>query len=581
MPYLTSFSRVGASSYLVLDVACPSRARAQTRHGMVATVAAPGPGSAVPSPMGRPASEPRAAMDARTARDTPVTIDAPIVASRPAGAVSACARDGRPLRVLLTGANGYIGRRLLPLLVAQGHQVHCLVRDPGRFGVAHDPERGIWVHRADLLAPLDGAALPDRVDAAYYLVHSLSTSGDFAALEARAARHFASYLAGTGARQLIYLGGLGDDGALSQHLASRRHVERVLREGPVPVTVLRAGIIVGSGSASFEIIRDLTEKLPVMIAPRWLRSRTQPIAVRDALAYLAGVLDEPRALHATFDIGGPEVLTYQAMLLRYAAVRGLRRWILPVPVLTPRLSSYWLYFVTSTSYPLARNLVDSMTVDVIARDQRIRTIVPIEPITYDEAVRLAFQKIEQHSVASSWTDAVGSSRDSLELDRLVQVPKQGVYHDTRWLPLHDSPDEVLERLWRVGGATGWYHANWLWWLRGLLDRFVGGTGLRRGRRHPSELRPGDALDFWRVLVANRERGRLMLYAEMRLPGEAWLEFEIDTGPDGQPILRQTATFRPHGLAGRAYWLLVTPLHAVVFGGLLRGLVDAQPRAGRA
>jgi uncharacterized protein YbjT (DUF2867 family) len=490
-------------------------------------------------------------------------------------------RPGRgPLRVLLTGANGYIGMRLLPLLLAAGHQVHCVVRDPQRFAVAHDPERGVWVHRADLLEPLDAADLPERLDAAYYLVHSLSTSGDFAELEARAARNFADYLATTGARQLVYLGGLGDDGALSQHLASRRHVERVLREGEVPVTVLRAGIIVGSGSASFEIIRDLTEKLPVMVAPKWLRSRTQPIAVRDALAYLAGVLDEPRAIGETFDIGGPEVLTYQTMLLRYAAVRGLRRWVLPVPVLTPRLSSYWLYFVTSTSYQLARNLVDSMTVDVVVRDERIRDIVPLEPISYEKAVRLAFQKIEQQTVVSSWTDAVVSSRGALELDRLVQVPAQGAYHDTRRAALHDPPEAVIDRLWRIGGANGWYHAQWLWWLRGVLDRLVGGTGLRRGRRHPSELRPGDALDFWRVLVANRERGRLLLYAEMRLPGEAWLEFELERDGDEPPVLRQTATFRPHGLAGRAYWLLVTPLHALVFGGLLRGLVDARARAAR-
>jgi uncharacterized protein YbjT (DUF2867 family) len=532
---------------------------------MVGPAAAPRPDSAYLHRMD-PAAPPQEA------------IPGPSDAARPDATEGPTSTGGvRPLRVLLTGANGYIGMRLLPLLLAAGHQVHCLVRDPQRFSVAHDPDNGVWVHQADLLAPLAGHGLPERLDAAYYLVHSLATSGDFADLEERAARNFAAYLADTGARQLVYLGGLGDDGALSQHLASRRRVEHVLREGEVPVTVLRAGIIVGSGSASFEIIRDLTEKLPVMVAPRWLRSRTQPIAVRDALAYLAGVLDEPRAIGETFEIGGPEVMTYQTMLLRYAAVRGLRRWILPVPVLTPRLSSYWLYFVTSTSYPLARNLVDSMTIDVIVRDDRIRAIVPIDPIPYAEAVRLAFQKIEQQTVVSSWTDAVVSSRSALELDRLVQVPTHAVYHDTRRRALHDPPDEVIERLWRIGGTNGWYHAQWLWWLRGLLDRMVGGTGLRRGRRHPTSLRPGDALDFWRVLVANRERGRLLLYAEMRLPGEAWLEFEIEGDADGRPTLRQTATFRPRGLAGRAYWLLVTPLHALVFGGLLRGLVRARKR----
>jgi uncharacterized protein YbjT (DUF2867 family) len=406
----------------------------------------------------------------------------------------------------------------------------------------------------------------------YYLVHSLATrAGDFAALEAQAARAFAAYLGTTGARQVIYLGGLGDDGSLSPHLASRRHVEGVLRGGSVPVTVLRAGIIVGSGSASFEIIRDLVEKLPVMVAPRWLRSRSQPIAVRDALGYLLAVLGDERTLRETFDIGGPDVLTYQEMLERFAQVRGLRRLIVPVPVLTPTLSSYWLYFVTSTSYQLARTLVESMKVDVVARDDRIRAIAPRALVPYDEAVRLAFQRIEQQSVVSSWTDAIVSSRTDLELEALVRVPSHAVYHDTRRAPLHDPPEVVLDRLWRIGGARGWYHAQWLWWLRGLLDRIVGGTGLRRGRRHPSELRPGDALDFWRVLVANRERGRLLLYAEMRLPGEAWLEFELERDAAGRLCLRQTATFRPRGLWGRAYWWLVLPLHALVFGGLLADL----------
>ena len=481
------------------------------------------------------------------------------------------------MRVLLTGANGYIGMRLLPLLIEAGHEVHCLVRSRSRFSVEHDPSRGVHVHEADLLEPLEHAELPAELDAAYYLVHSLSTrERDFGSLEERAARAFATYVASTGARQIVYLGGLGDEGVLSEHLASRRRVEAVLREGSVPVTVLRAGIIVGSGSASFEIMRDLVEKLPLMVAPRWLRSKTQPIAVRDALGYLLGVLGEPRASGETFDIGGPEVLTYQSMLERFAAVRGLRRAILPVPVLTPRLSSYWLYFVTSTSYPLARNLVDSMKVDVMARDTRIAEVVPRDLIPYDEAVRLAFQKIEQNAVVSSWTDAVVSSRNALELDALVQVPRQAVYSDVRTRPVEDDAEAVIERIWRLGGANGWYYADWLWWLRGLLDRVVGGTGLRRGRRHPSALRAGDALDFWRVLVANRATGRLVLYAEMRLPGEAWLEFELVDAEGGGRALRQTATFRPRGLAGRAYWLGVTPFHAFVFGGLLRGLVE-RPR----
>jgi uncharacterized protein YbjT (DUF2867 family) len=485
------------------------------------------------------------------------------------------------VKILLTGANGYIGLRLLPLLLEAGHEVHCVVRSPERFPVAHDPARGVHVHQADLLDGLEGAGLPTDVEAAYYLVHSLSSlERDFAALEERAAGAFVTYLGTTTARQVVYLGGLGDDGALSPHLASRRRVEAVLRAGRVPVTVLRAGIIVGSGSSSFEIVRDLVEKLPIMVAPRWVRSRTQPIAVRDALGYLLGVLGVPDAIGETFDIGGPEVLTYQEMMERFARVRGLARVILPVPVLSPRLSSYWLYFVTSTSYPLARNLVESMKVDVVCRDDRIRALVPRELVSYEDAVRLAFQKIEQHAVVSSWIDAVVASRDDLELDALVQVPRQAVYRDVRSLPVGGDPERVLDALWRIGGARGWYYADWLWGVRGLLDRLVGGTGLRRGRRHPSELRPGDALDFWRVLVANRSTGRLLLYAEMRLPGEAWLEFELHQGADGRPALRQTATFRPRGLLGRAYWYAVMPFHAFVFGGLLRGIVTLPARANR-
>jgi uncharacterized protein YbjT (DUF2867 family) len=479
------------------------------------------------------------------------------------------------MKVLLTGANGYIGRRLLPLLVQAGHEVHCVVRSRSRFSVDDDPGLGVHVHEANLLQPLEGAGLPADIDAAYYLVHSLSSGDrDFATLEERAARAFTAYLATTAARQVIYLGGLGDDAALSEHLASRRRVEHVLREGPVPVTVLRAGIIVGSGSASFEIIRDLVEKLPVMITPRWARSRTQPIAVRDALGYLVGVLDHPDAVGETFDIGGPEVLTYQTMLERYGAVRDLNRVVLPVPLLSPRLSSYWLYFVTSTSFPLARSLVESMKVDVVCREERIRALVPRDLLTYDEAVRLAFQRIEQNTVDSSWIDALGT-RNAPALEALVQVPQHGVYRDVRECPIETDPEAVVDRLWRIGGSAGWYHAEWLWGIRGLLDRFVGGTGLRRGRRHPTELRAGDALDFWRVLVANREAGRLLLYAEMRLPGEAWLEFEIDRGGAAGPRYRQSAVFRPRGLLGRAYWLAVTPFHAVVFGGMMRSIV--RPR----
>ncbi len=483
------------------------------------------------------------------------------------------------MRILLTGATGYIGRRLLPLLLRDGHAVTCAVRDPARLGLDEgltaEERARTSVLRADF--DRDEAAFPGPEDApceaAFYLLHGMGTfDGDFAEREAAMAERFRRRAEALGVRHVVYLGGIANAEVLSDHLRSRRRVEDVLGAGAYALTVLRAGIVIGSGSASFEIIRDLVEKLPVMVAPRWLETRCQPVGVTDVLDALAGLLDRPDVQGRTWDIGGPEVLTYRNMLLGYAAVRGLRRRVWTVPVMTPRLSSYWLYFVTATSYPLAVRLVDSMKVDVVARDGELFRRLGITPVSYREAVRRAFRRIAQDRVLSSWKDAVSSSRLRDDLNRRARVPEHGCLTDRRRVAIPGSPEAALDRIWAQGGANGWY-AQPLWRLRGALDKLAGGIGLRRGRTSPSRLEAGDALDFWRVLVADREGGRLLLYAEMKVPGEAWLEFRVRPSAEG-PVLEQVATFRPLGVWGRLYWYALVPVHAVVFGGMARRLAGA-------
>lgn len=452
----------------------------------------------------------------------------------------------------------------------------CCVRDRNRFpteGIYRD-ER-ITVVETDFVKETPPMDAYTDIDAAYYLIHSMSaTSSDFEAMEAAAAQHFTELMNQTNARQVIYLGGIINEAKLSKHLGSRKKVEGILSKGRVPLTALRAGIIVGSGSASFEIIRDLVEKLPLMIAPRWLNTRCQPIAIRNVLEYLSGVLLNPATFGHSYDIAGPDILTYKQMLQQFAQVRKLKRLIITVPVMTPRLSSYWLYFVTSTSYPLAVNLVNSMKVEVIARDNRLQLMLGIRPIRYKKAVMLAFQKIDQNDVVSSWKDSLISSYRHPSLSQHVDIPKDGCFTDIREKPIAGNVDRVMDNIWSIGGRRGWYYGNRLWELRGLLDKMAGGVGLRRGRTNPNTIHTGDTLDFWRVLVADKLNRRLLLYAEMVLPGEAWLEFKIVEKEDG-PYLQQTATFRPKGLLGRLYWYLVMPFHYFVFEGMAHNLVLYQ------
>ncbi|WP_421805115.1 SDR family oxidoreductase [Flagellimonas sp.] len=470
------------------------------------------------------------------------------------------------MKILLTGANGYIGMRLLPKLLDMGHEVICAVRDEKRLSVDAKVRSQIKVVEIDFLEDPANQNIPKNIDAAYYLIHSMTSSvSDFDEKEAQAAKNFNTLLEGTQCKQVIYLSGIVNDKELSKHLSSRKNVEEILYKGDFELTVLRAGIIVGSGSSSFEIIRDLCEKLPVMITPKWVLTKTQPIAIRDVIQFLTGVLGNQETYGQSFDIGGPDVITYKDMLHGYAKVRGFKNWIFTVPVMTPKLSSYWLYFVTSTSYKLAVNLVDSMKMEVVAEDNRLQQMLGLETHSYEEAIDMAFKKIEQNLVISSWKDSIASGQIQEDLEKYIQVPKYGVLQDKKSVPIKDE-QAVLENIWRIGGETGWYYGNWLWKFRGFLDKLVGGPGLRRGRTHPDRIFPGDALDFWRVLLADKKSKRLLLFAEMKTPGEAWLEFKIADGK-----LYQTATFRPRGLWGRLYWYSVLPFHLFIFGNMIKNI----------
>lgn len=475
------------------------------------------------------------------------------------------------MKILLTGVTGYIAKRLIPVLLEDGHEIVCCVRDRQRFQLENYPDQNIKVIEVDFLKKETLGQIPDDIDVAYYLIHSMATdTHSFRDMETICATNFKERLSQTQVRQVIYLSGISNAAQLSKHLESRRKVETILSDAPYKLTTLRAGIIVGSGSASFEIIRDLVEKLPVMITPRWLKTRCQPIAIRNVIEFMVRVIGNPLVYNKSFDIGGPDILTYKEMLLRYAAIRRLKRYIYVVPVMTPRLSSYWLYFVTSTSYTLARNLVDSMKVEVVCRPNDLSDQLGIQLINYDTAIKLAFQKIEQNNVLSSWKDASTSTVLSGGLSRLLEVPVYGCYKDVRSVRLPDSTAS-LDKIWSIGGKSGWYYGNWLWKIRGFLDQLVGGVGLRRGRKSNFDLSAGDALDFWRVLLADKKEKRLLLYAEMKLPGEAWLEFKI--GED--EVLTQTATFRPLGLSGRLYWYAVLPFHGFIFNGMIKRIAQVS------
>ncbi|MBH5338054.1 SDR family oxidoreductase [Streptomyces pactum] len=486
---------------------------------------------------------------------------------------------------LVTGAGGYIGGRLVPELLAAGYRVRCLARTPSHL--RDHP----WAGRAEVVRGdvTDAASLRPAlrgVDVAYYLVHSMTSGRDFERTDRLAARTFAAEARAAGVRRIVYLGGLTPPGVpddrLSPHLRSRTEVGHILLDSGVPTTVLRAAVIIGSGSASFEMLRHLTERLPVMVTPSWVGSRVQPIAVRDVLRYLVGSARMPPEVSRAFDIGGPEVLTYREMMVRYAAVARLpRRLILPVPLLTPGLSSHWIGLVTPVPSALARPLAESLRHEVVCAEHDIAALVPDPPgtpIPFDEAVELALRRIREARVDTRWSSASlpGAPSDPLPTD--PDWAGGSLYQDIREQPTEAGPDRLWQVIEGIGGENGWYSFPLAWAVRGWLDRLVGGVGLRRGRRDAQRLRAGDSLDFWRV--EEIEHGRLLrLRAEMRLPGVAWLEMWVESGGPGPVRYRQRALFHPHGLAGHLYWWSVAPFHAVVFGGMARNITRTAERTG--
>ena len=471
------------------------------------------------------------------------------------------------MKILLTGTTGYIAKRLALQLLDAYHQLVCCVRDMERIPDEIENHPNCSFIKIDFLNP-KLVVIPKDIDVAYYLIHSMSKAGnDFDTLEKTCAQNFKNLVNSTNCKQVIYLSGIVNDNSLSKHLKSRLQVENTLKSKNYALTTLRAGIIVGSGSASFEIIRDIVEKLPVMITPRWLNTKSQPIAIRDVLTYLSGVIGNTNVYNKSYDIFGPEVLTYKQMLLLFAQVRGLKRYIFTLPILSPKLSSYWLYFVTSTSFKLAQALVDSMKVEVIGKPSNINTFIDVTPITYETAVNLAFQKIQQNEVVSSWKDAMSSGVFKDQLSKHIEMPHYGCFKDVRTKDIKDE-NYTINKIWSIGGRNGWYSFNRLWKIRGYVDKLFGGVGLRRGRTHDNYLEPGDPLDFWRVLFADKKEKRLLLFAEMKLPGEAWLEFKIVKNK-----LYQRAVFRPKGIWGRLYWYSVLPFHAFVFKGMINALIE--------
>ncbi len=472
-----------------------------------------------------------------------------------------------PATVLVTGATGYIGGRLAPRLLDEGHRVRVLARDAGRV------RSRSWAERVEIIEgdALDRDTLTQAltgVDCAYYLIHSMGSGSGFHEVDVEAARLFGQAAREAGVRRIVYLGGLGNPKAdLSQHLRSRQDTGRALREGGVPVTEFRAAVIVGSGSISFEMIRYLVERLPVMVCPRWVYSRVQPIAVGDVLDYLAAAPANAACGDKVIEIGGDGVTTYKGMMLGYARARGLRRWLVPVPVLTPRLSSYWVHWITPVSAGVSGPLIEGLRNEVVVTDSLARELFPgIEPRTYAETIAEVIDDLEHGCIETAWSDAHGAPAAPDSFSRVET--HEGMIFERRTRTVAAPAREVYRVFTGIGGERGWFHADWMWRVRGMVDRLLGGAGLRRGRRHPDELRVGDALDFWRVEAL--EPGRLVrLRAEMKLPGRAWLQFRVWETDDGKTQLEQTAAFLPKGLGGLLYWYGLYPLHARIFDGMAR------------
>ncbi len=486
----------------------------------------------------------------------------------------------RPV-ILVTGSTGYIGGRLVPRLLEMGYRVRCLVRDPVRL--QGRPWHGaVEIVAGDVLQPETLASAMREVQAAYYLVHSLGGGADFHQRDLSAAGYFGVAARAAGIERIVYLGGLAEASPeLSEHLRSRQQTGDRLRSGGVPVTEFRAGVIVGSGSVSFEMIRYLTERVPVMICPRWVYTRTQPIGIREVLEYLTAALAVPESRGRILEIGGSEVVTYGEMMTLYAEARGLKRWMVPVPVLTPRLSSYWVNLVTPIPAVIARPLVEGLRNENIVRDPGARQLFPdIQPVSYRTSVERALAELQASKIETTWSDALSTTPGAAQ--PIVLTTQEGMILEHRQRVVAASPAEIYQVFTGLGGKRGWFYMNWAWKIRGLMDWVIGGVGLRRGRRDPEGLRVGDALDFWRVEAL--EPGRMLrLRAEMKVPGKAWLQFQVTPQDDDRSLLSQVAFFAPRGLPGWLYWYALYPVHSLIFSGLInqiarRAVILQQIRA---
>lgn len=482
----------------------------------------------------------------------------------------------------MTGATGYVGARLIPLLLKSGYRVRAAARSLDKL------RSRPWSSQPDVqLVTLDATDRESCVEAvrgcraAYYLIHSMNPQQkDFAEADRTAATNMVFAAEKSGLQRIIYLGGLGEkEDQLSEHLRSRSEVANILRSGKVPVTVLRAAMIIGSGSASFESLRYLVDRLPIMLTPLWVSTPSQPIAIRDVLYYLVGCLEHNELAGEVLDIGGPEIVTYRQLMETYAEEAGLpKRLIIPVPVFTPKLSSYWIHLVTPVPAYIAQPLADGLRNPAVCKNDTIKSILPRQLLSCREAMQLALQQLKKQQVESHWTDAGIASLAEWAQSHDAAWAGGTVYEDRRSLIVDATPEQVWETIVAIGGQTGWYYANWLWRLRGLIDRLIGGVGLRRGRRHASDLQPGDALDFWRVALVKPVQ-QLLLKAEMKLPGEAYLGFHVRPVNTSQTEIEQVARFVPSGLFGIMYWKLLLPLHNIIFGGMIRA-ISAKSR-GRA
>ena len=481
--------------------------------------------------------------------------------------------------ILVTGVTGYVGGRLVTRLLQAGYKVRVLVRGNTARLNGRPWKDEVEIAVGDVLNPGSLDEAMQGVDAAYYLIHSMGGHDEFSERDVQAAENFSAAAARAGVKRIIYLGGLGDpQSQLSEHLRSRQQTGDALRSENVPVTEFRAGMVVGSGSLSFEMMRNLTERLPVMIAPRWVYTNTQPVAIRDVLNYLVSALSKPESADRIIEIGSPDVLTYADMMMTYARIRGLHRTIIRVPVLTPRLSSYWVHWMTPVSASVTRPLIEGLRNELVVRDHSAKTLFPeIEPIDFETAVRRALARVENGEIETLWSDALASSQGDIKPVLLTQ--EQGMLIERRQMTVDAPQSAVFRTFCGLGGDRGWPPYNWLWQARGAIDRLVGGVGMRRGRRHPDELRQGEALDFWRVEMVEPDH-LLRLRAEMKLPGRGWLQFEANSREDGRTDLVQTAYFASKGLSGLLYWYGIYPLHGLIFSRMIKAVAESAMELAR-